>query len=327
MSNLIRIDSNQPPDLLRIELFLGDKCNYNCWYCFPGSNEGIQPWPKLDSIIDNLSHLIEYYKKTLNKKEILLHIVGGEPTLWRDFGEFTKHFKDKYNAVISMSSNGSRTLRWWEEYGHYFDHVMLSCHHETIDTKHMVAVADLLYDKNVWCNCIVLMDPNHWDKCLNIIEELKLSKNQYSIATNEILHSTVNYTSEQRNYLSTTNKRLPDARYYYECKKTINEDPTLYFSDGAVITVNNNYLSLNNYSNFKGWDCNLGVDTLYINKDGSVSGACKERLYNLDYKFNIYDKDFKEQFNPVITSTTCYQTNCHCAPEQRATKVFPIVKL
>jgi len=327
MNDLIRIDSNQPKDLLRIELFLGDKCNYNCWYCFPGSKEGITPWPTLDSIIDNLSHLIEYYKKTLGKKQILLHIVGGEPTLWRDFGEFTKHFKDKYNAVISMSTNGSRTLRWWDEYGQYFDHVMLSCHHETIDTKHIISVADILYEKNVWANCIVLMDPNHWDKCLNIIEELKHSKNQYSISSNEILHSTVNYTTEQKQYLSNTNKRLPDARYYYECKKSINEDPTLYFNDGTVKTVSNNYLSLNNYSNFYHWDCNLGVDTLYINKDGSLSGTCNERLYNLDYKFNIYDKDFIAKYNPTITSTTCYQTSCHCAPEQRATKVIQIVKL
>ena len=114
---IIKIDSNVSKDRLRIELFLSNVCNYKCWYCFPGSNTGTHPWPDLDLIKENLSHVIEYYKTNLNKKQIYLHIIGGEPTLWKNFGEFVKFFKETHNCLISISTNGSRTLRWWNKYG------------------------------------------------------------------------------------------------------------------------------------------------------------------------------------------------------------------
>ena len=59
MKNIIKIDSNLPEDLLRIELILSDVCNYECWYCFPGSNDASVRWPKLKDIVDNLTYILK----------------------------------------------------------------------------------------------------------------------------------------------------------------------------------------------------------------------------------------------------------------------------
>lgn len=322
---IVKIESNLPDDLLRIELVLSDVCNYTCWYCFPGSNAAEVPWPKLSDIVDSLSHIIEHYRDHAGKKRFQFHITGGEPTVWKDFGKFAKYFKAKYNCLISLASNGSRTVRWWKEYGHYFDHVILSCHHERVNAAHICEVGDILYKKGVWVNAIVLMDPNAWAKCLTIVNELKRSKKRWAITAVEVFHNTITYTAEQLKYISKSNKRYPNIFYYFFKKKTIYKEATVYFDNGTKKKVPHNWIALNKHNHFKGWDCNIGVDTFFVSKQGNLQGACGEHLYGLGYKFNIYDKDFKEKFKPIVTSTTCHQSICPCIPEINATKrVIPI---
>jgi uncharacterized radical SAM superfamily Fe-S cluster-containing enzyme len=66
-AEIVKIDSNTDEEILRIELFLSNQCNYKCWYCFPGSNEGTHLWPELDLVVKNLSALLDYYKKNSTK--------------------------------------------------------------------------------------------------------------------------------------------------------------------------------------------------------------------------------------------------------------------
>lgn len=327
MNKLIKVQSALPDDLMRIEIFPGDTCNYKCRYCLPVFHEGTAPWPDLDTFTDRLSHVMDYYMKH-GKKRFQFQIIGGEPTLWRDCGEFAKFFKDRYDVTIVMASNGSRTLRWWQEYGKQFDHIIMSCHHERMDVNHTIQVCDSLYENDVWVNAMVLMDSLYWDKCVGIIESLKNSKHTWSISSSQVIHDTVKYTPEQLEFLKSNNKRLPDARYYYEVKKTLNEDPTVYFDDGSSKTVSHNWLDLNGYNNYYGWECNIGVDSIYIDKFGNIRGACNQVLFNRNTHYNLFDSDFKEKFNPNLEPSICTQTSCVCFPEQRLNKrIIPVIPL
>jgi organic radical activating enzyme len=318
---IISVDSNLPANMLRIELFLGNVCNYKCWYCFPGSNEGNNPWPTdLQILSNNLKVLIDYYKEKKNKNIIYIHIIGGEPTLWKDFGKFIQCLKESNDCVISISTNASRTIRWWEKYGEYVDHVMISCHWEKVDTNHIISVADLLYKKNVTVHAMVLMDPKKWDKCVSIIDELKLSKNKWSITAKEIHHSTVSYTEDQKKFISKAVKRKPNFFYWFMNNKINRKKSTVTFSNNSRKKVDSNWISLNDLNHFYGWDCNLGVDTMFINTIGEISGTCNENLYNLDFKYNIFDKDFKDKFNPTIVSIKCTKETCSCQAEINCTK-------
>ena len=330
MKEIVEIESKIPTDVIRIELFLSNVCNYSCWYCFPGFHEGDSKWPKFEQVSDNLTHVINYYKTSLNKKIVHLHIIGGEPTLWKDFGKFVKYFNEEHHCVISISSNGSRTIRWWEEYGHYVNHVMLSCHHERVDPKHIAAVGDILYKKDRTVNGMVLMDPNHWDKCVNIIQELKKSKFLWPITATEVHHDRSVYTLEQRQFFNKAIKRYPEINYWLRSEKISRAKPTIIYNDGSSDNVSRNWLSLNKKNYFKGWDCNIGVDTFFIDKNGDIRGGCGQPLYNRDQFYNIYNENFIDSFNPNIVSTLCKKDGvCDCQPETNARKkkIIPILSV
>lgn len=328
MKKIIKIESNVPSDFLRIELFLSNVCNYKCWYCFPGCSEGTKPWPQLGLLVKNLGILINYYKKNQNKKTILLHIIGGEPTLWKDFEKFVVIMKTEYNCLITMSTNGSRTLRWWDEYGHYLDHIMFSCHHERVDTDHIISVLDLLYSKDINITSMVLMDPSNWDKCVNIVEDLKKSKHPWPITIIELIHDDYQYTKEQIAYFEEPDKRLPDLEYWFRTNKRPDVDPIVTFEDGSKDKVHSTWIPLNKLNFFYNWECSIGIETFYIDADGFMRGACNQKLYNLDFSYNIFDPDFDTNFNPTIVPVICKNVNaCTCKPEINASKSILLKKI
>ena len=146
---LTKIENNSPSNRLRIEYMLGNFCNYKCNYCFPGSNEGTVPWPNIDIVKENLSHLLDQYRK-INKTQIQLYLIGGEPTVWKDLPEFCNFFKTKYSTLINISTNGSRSLKWWKENSKYFDQIEISVHHEYAKLDHLIKVSDIIYESNVF---------------------------------------------------------------------------------------------------------------------------------------------------------------------------------
>jgi organic radical activating enzyme len=317
---IIEVKHRWPKNKLRIEIMLGNTCNYKCWYCFPGSNEGTHRWPEYDLFVKNLEYLLNYYIKNLDKQTFELHIIGGEPTMWPEFGRFIEHFKNNFNCIFSMSSNGSRTLRWWEQYGKYMDKVILSCHHESVDIDHFIKVADCLYDQRVIITGLVLMDPNYWDKCMDLVTRLRKSRRRWGIDIQEIYHNTINYTEEQKEILKKHRLRQANPIWFLRNNKHTLLKTSVVTEDGRKINVKNNEIILKKINNFYGWDCNLGIDSLFIDKKGNLTGACGNNLYNLDFQYNIKDKNFIETFSPELRSTTCTKSSCWCQPESNLTK-------
>jgi organic radical activating enzyme len=313
-----QVINSQDPKTLRIEFMIGNTCNYKCWYCFLGSNEGDFRWTgDLESTSKNFFHLLDHYKKN-GKERFEIHIVGGEPTLWPDLGKFVQLLKDNYNVWTSISTNGSRTLRWWEQYAEYFDDVMISVHHEYANVAHIMQVADTVYKKNKVLNVMVLMDPFKWDRCVGLIKQLKKSKYRWFITAMQVMHDTISYSPEQLKFISKPVKRFPNPLWLIKKLKNLKRDPKVVLDNGKTKTVNRNWIGLNNQTNFKGWLCNIGVDNLYIDKDGRITGACRTVLFE---NYNLNDPNFIEKFNPIIQPKICDKTFCGCQPEQLLNKI------
>lgn len=309
---IIKIDPQYKKDLVVIKFMIGNTCNYKCWYCFPGSHEGTHRWPEdLSLIYKNLGHLIDHYKAA-GKTKVRLHILGGEPTLWPDLGNFVRYFKINHGCDITMATNGSRTIRWWEEYGEYFDDVIISCHHERIDISHVMNVADILYDKKVMVQAMVLMDPTHWKKCVSIVDQLLDSKKNWYVTTSEVSHYSLKLlTQDQRNYLKNNVKRSPSLMYRLRHQRYHNsEKDSIITTEEKVLKVEKNWLLMNKIRDFKGFTCNIGVDIVFIDIYGTITGSCGNHLYNLDYFFNIYDENFVDKFVVDIVPTTCSKDLC-----------------
>lgn len=307
-------------ELLRVDIALGNKCNYKCWYCWPGSNEGTIKYPNYKLIINNLSHLLDYYLTNTEKKKIDFHIMGGEITHWKNFLPFVQHFKNNYDCIFTLTTNASKKLEWWKEAYQYLDYINISVHNEYSDPFHIKEVADFLYEKNVYVVTMVLMDPFHWDKCMQNVKILSSSKHRWTIKCMEIIDQKINYTDEQKQLLKKERYRRSNIFYFFRTNKSYKSKVKIVEDNGKTHNVNDNHIMLKRLNNFKDWECNVGVDWIAVKADGSVSGICGNGLYKDRIIYNIHDKDFKDKFKPLITPTICSIKSCWCMFETNMPK-------
>jgi len=315
MKQLIKISDNEPR-LLQIFYDLGNTCNYQCWYCFPDSNSGTVKWPDADVIKHNIVHVVNYYLESGIVDDVAIYFLGGEPTLWSRLHEVLKFVKENSKCKICVLTNGSRTLRWWEEYGQYFDNVGISVHHERADPAHIIAVSEILHKKGVFVYNDVMMDPNAWDKCVRIIEQLKTSKKRWVVMAKTLhINGVTSYSEDQHKYLKNKIKRYPSFSQLLKLLKLPRKKFTAYYSNGSKKTTSNDAYFRMGSTNFNGWECNLGVNYLWIGRDGLITGTCRQKLYGLVEYFNMNDPLLPTKFSPTIQPVICEQTNCLCGGE------------
>lgn len=345
MKTPIAILNDEYDDYISIDYMVTNQCNFSCHYCHPGSNEGDLKFPKdYQLLLDNFSHLLTIYKTHFNKKRIKFEITGGEPTLWPKLSHFTKWLKDEHNVTnVIIPSNGSRTLRWWQENGHVFDEVHLSLHHEEGDADHMIKVADHLYhntDAHVAIN--VLMDPTAWDKCKENLDKVLKHPTPWLVKTWVLVedgHIRDDYTAEQLNMFRDKVQKKPPQWYIDKmiARGIIPKETTAHvkFDDDTIDLYNSFTLRENRLHNFYGWSCNLGVDRLAI-LGGVLMGSCgATNLFNLNEPLKIDDPLFKDKFtSELIKPLTCDQFSCgSCTKDLKIPKekindvrVIPIIR-
>lgn len=321
----VAIISN-PKEVFRISHTIFNTCNYTCNYCFPDCNTGTMPYFKdYKLMVKNLKHIFNQYT---DKSVFDINITGGEPTLWPDLQDYCKEIKAEHNVMLSLQSNGSRTLRWWEENSHLFSKVLLSYHHKEADLEHFVAVADTCY-RNTFVVVTVCMDPDNWDKCIDAIEYLKRnSKHKWYIRLQK-LEGNFKYTPTQIEFLKQPVVRLPNLFHAFRHRhKFYNKESKVQFENGKILKINQHDISLNDWNVFTGWECNLGVDSMYIGPDGFIGGSCGQRLFDGTQNYSLYDPEFEKHFNPQITPTICSISKCICVPEINLTKkIIPLVRI
>ncbi len=305
-------------NFLKIEFMPGNICNYKCSYCFPGSNEGNMPWPDVDIVKRNISHLLDHYIKN-GKDTFELFLVGGEPTIWKKLPDLTKFLKSNYEISISISTNGSCSSSWWGKNSQYYDSIDISVHHESADIDHIIQVADTIYEKNTFVVANVLMDPYHFDKCQSNLENLFLSKQQWPIIAKTVTYNGKTfYDDEQRLYFNNSMKRLPNLEWYYSLRSKPARIKKIWIvkeDDQKEQLPNDRWITLNQLNYFKGWQCNLGVDHIKIQPTGEITGGCFQTLYGLTSSFNLYDENFTTKFFPEIKPVICSKDICSCSNE------------
>jgi hypothetical protein len=201
----------------------------------------------------------------------------------------------------------------------------LSIHNQGADIQHILDLADILYERDVEFGVNVLMDPNNWDKCISIVEQLKKSKALFPLSTKPVyINGATVYTDEQHEYVSDYSKRQPPPEILEKLKQKPKLEPiTFVFDDGTQEqSSNENYPILRGWNNFQGWSCNLGVGIVSINRKGEITGSCGQVLYGQQQHLNINDTDFVSKFSPDIGPVLCEQNKCWCAPEASLSKIL-----
>lgn len=324
---ITEIKNTQLDDLLDIRWAVSNVCNYKCEYCFPGSNEGTYRFPSnVNQLIQNFNNIFNYYKTQLGKKRFHLRLLGGEPTLWPELDTFIKRIKSQHDVYVSVITNGSRTLRWWQENGDLIDNVSISYHKRFADLGHVINVADTVYmfDKKITVH--VLMDPANWQSCVEDIEKMKqLSRHPWIIQTKKIIPTARYipvYNNDQNNFMKIGIKRLPSVLWFVKqfkliLDKTIRLYESVYIKNNKTHKARSETYVVNDDIHFKGYECNMGIESIYIDWDGEIKSSCGQKLF--DGRYNIFNN---LNFNPVVAPIICEQESCFCPTETHVSKKY-----
>jgi len=150
------VEMNFPIDF-QVLWDLGRRCNYNCSYCWPSVHSNTEKFADYETIIKAIDMIINHWA---NKQQIRWNFGGGEPTMHPQFLEILKYLKSK-NQWVLVTTNGSRSTKFWKEAAQYCNSINMSAHFASMD----------LYPGNEQRfvdNCKIIMeyhdvvDDDHW---------------------------------------------------------------------------------------------------------------------------------------------------------------------
>jgi hypothetical protein len=167
------------------------------------------------------------------------------------------------------------------------------------------------------------------------MEYLKASKHKWPIRFSELIDVNVSYTEEQLSMIDSVRVRGNNWLWYLLNNRSHRTKTTVIDKNGKSKSVPENHLLVTRQNVFTGWECNLGIDWICIGAEGSIIGFCPNKVY--DQEYNVYSKDFKETFSPLIKPTICEQAECVCVfdtymPKRKinnsvARKIIPIKEI
>lgn len=285
---------------------LGNTCNYACSYCPAELHDGTVIWPEREKV----KNFIRNVKEHNPTKQIYFEFTGGEVTLYRHFSEIAAYCTE-LGIRVGLISNGSRTIRWWEEHKKYFDHICLSFHPEHANKDHFLNVVSAVHmDLRTHVN--IMMDPKSFDSCYEYAKQVAEIGN-ISMALQPLI---VNFGDQLYPYSSKQSElinRQINGIVYTKRFPYYRGSMAKVFEDGTQETVATQKFMVDGANNWSGWQCSAGVEQLVVDMDGGIHrGWCKVG----DTIGSIFD----DELTLPLTYITCDKTMCHCNFDVTCTK-------
>lgn len=119
-----------PTGAFSVDWYIGKRCNFSCSYCVDYLHDYTSPHVPLD----NMKKLVDliYEKEGDN---VLWSLTGGEPTLNPKFLDLCAYIKEKGRKYISVTTNGSRTLKYHKDLFDLVDGITQSFHFEFMEHR------------------------------------------------------------------------------------------------------------------------------------------------------------------------------------------------
>jgi MoaA/NifB/PqqE/SkfB family radical SAM enzyme len=298
--NIKKHITNSNPETCTVTWEITNKCNYSCWYCPDELHSGSNKWPNIE---DALAFIIQL---SSNHKYVHLDLIGGEPTLWPQLSEFLQ--KLPTTCSVELTTNGSRSLRWWTENLKYLSAVTISAHlsFKYFSEEHIINVCTLLQGK-VNLTVLILFSPTERDRIIKLHQRLV----QMNVTNNvnpiwpKFGEKMIDYSDTDRQLLRSCNFATSNAVSTRVVK------PHAMFLNGTK--VNRRDLIINNENVFFNWQCLAGVKRFHIASNGNVyAGSCRSKLLG-----SIYSLSLIEFPN---SSITCKKLVCICSDDIKTEK-------
>jgi len=290
-----------------VEWMIGNVCNFNCSFCSDDFKTGTKRFFELSKYTDIIDKLII----ESGDKKIWFKITGGEPTLYPHLIELMTYIKSKGHFTY-LITNGSRTLRYWQELrdAECMDIIALTHHSEqTSDVEHMIDVVTLFEDTPTIVSVNVTCVQSYFYQSIRayskIYENCAAYINLQQVNDNLGMSK---YSEEQQKILLSHSQ---SATRNFSRKAKSNIDPKYAYHTGAMkFTYSDNSIKIDqaiNFikrgeDNFNGYKCDIGITNIRIEHDSVQRAVC-----NAGEKWSIFDEKLF-QTEPII----CPYTTCSC---------------
>lgn len=294
------------PDKIYIQVFIIDKCNIQCEYCyniFPRTHEKA-----------NLKAFYNFIKSATEQINRLfeIQIVGGEPTLHEDLLIFVNDLLTIKNiSSVDIFTNFERSLDYYIKIFDTGARLAPSWHGKKHDLKNIQYLKKMLLlpDKYIQqlAEIPIMMEQNNFDNFSfafnTLYPKFKSNIRIWPIYTNKYKIGT--YTTAQ-------------LKQYVKFTNMINEHPfEVQYSDGSNVFLSKTNKQLDMHIvtpiyNYKSKICNSGKDIMYIHVNGNVYSC--QTYYQYDQKpiCNIYDSKLLYNVDKFIPHK-CLISNCRFA--------------
>lgn len=301
-------------DIIVVNWCLTNICNFKCTYCPEDLHNGTVRGVPYEEVI----RFFHKTKETHPGKKVFFEFTGGEVTYYKNFTSLIKYLKEN-GASVGIISNGSRTLKFWEEHCPYLEHICLSFHSEQGDPEHFFNVVAFLTDK-MTVHVNIMMKPEKFDLCHELAQKIAANC-EVSIAMQPLLEEMdgdlFNYTPAQKkildeqvlNYSSNPQykKSKENSRIFRGALRITNQT-------GHSAVVSTPELISKGLNSFINWDCYAGVENICIDYHGLIRrGWCDVG----GTQGSVYDKNLKLPTTPIL----CNKLQCSCGLDIMCTKI------
>ena len=239
--------------MTQIQWSLGNHCNYNCAYCPDVLKLGSVPFPEPDKFAKAFIRIYDAFR------EYNLEIKGGEPTAYLGFGQALSSVRKDPKKKITLETNGSKDLAWWQEHASHFANVIISVHKKYADLDQILTLAEYLRLQRVEVIIKFPIEPTNWNDVIQIRNSFRYAGFETEL---QLLYK--NFTKGNNQYYEYSQEQMA---YYYKDKGV---DPNQIPQQIEQIKIH----KLNQYTGHMCW---VGIDQFVIDRQGYVfRGWCEQ---------------------------------------------------
>jgi organic radical activating enzyme len=283
------------PSSLIVQWNLGNTCNYSCTYCPTYLHRGNIPWPDLNLIKNTLLKI----KEKFISNDITVEMLGGEITLYKEFIPLMKFLKEN-NFSSNILSNGSRTLRFWEEASPYLNNIGLTYHSEFNNEEHLLGVIKTLTENNVTPYIKIAMVKEHFWNLIKFQKKIQQEFPYINIEMVLLLDKMHQFKNNGYYY----NYSREEIEYLIASEEGITGHLVAEYTDGLVESYTLNQVRDSGLNKFKGFECGSKLSLIIIDHKGNLSTSlCRQRP-----RISIHNID--TELDSLLTPVICELEKC-----------------
>jgi len=253
-----------------ITWIINNICNRACDYCPSNLHNGGNhhyDWSHANRLADLMIS---------KHKHIHLVISGGEPTMSPWLPDLIKKFTDRGHSV-GLTSNGVRTIRYYEELAPMLEYLCLSWHPDPEDPDFLDKVQAA--SQHCFTKINLMMPANHWEKSVAMHEQIKSTNLTWDPVRITQWHdqprgsASIAYTEQQLEWFVSNNGRVHAWDTIKKYSQQINKPIPLnskIITDQGETQLDPIRLINTDRNSFKGWKCSQGLESLFLQYTGEI---------------------------------------------------------